>query len=390
MTGVVRKDCWPTPEQELVLRAALLTGEEAVQAWQEWAANFEFDRISNGVRRLLPLAHHHLRGLGVEHPLLRKIGGIRRFTWCENQVIFHTAGALLRALDGTGIPTMVLKGAPLALLHYRDASLRPMRDVDVLVPPDETLAAISVLRDLGWAPKMPWPEDLAEQYVPTRHAHGFKNGGRHELDLHSFVLAQSSRRDADAAFWREAVPVQVDGMATRALDSTSQLLHVCVHAASWAHEHPVHWVADSVMVLRGEGPIDWDRFVRQAREHAVVLPLRERLRYLRAVLDAPIPGEVLVQLDALEVKPRERRDHALLEKPLALRGPFGMLQYYRREYERWKGRENLNGDSGGFLRYMQHYWALRHPWQLPLHLLFRTARKTLRTNLARLRSHTNG
>jgi len=38
----------PTPNQTLLLRAALLQGEVGVEAWQAWRASVDFDQLEAG------------------------------------------------------------------------------------------------------------------------------------------------------------------------------------------------------------------------------------------------------------------------------------------------------------------------------------------------------
>ena len=64
--------CWPTPEQELLLRAALLQGEASLKAWQEWKSTLDFDHIDPGSQRLVPLLYHNLQRQGVQDPLMGK------------------------------------------------------------------------------------------------------------------------------------------------------------------------------------------------------------------------------------------------------------------------------------------------------------------------------
>jgi hypothetical protein len=66
-------------------------------------------------------------------------------------------GAVLDELDGDGIPALLLKGAALAHLVYPSPLLRPMRDVDLLVPADCAGDAWRRLRASGFAPSGPDP-----------------------------------------------------------------------------------------------------------------------------------------------------------------------------------------------------------------------------------------
>ena len=47
---------WPTSQQELLLRAALLPGKEAIDAWREWKSGVDVDQLDPGSLRLLAAA----------------------------------------------------------------------------------------------------------------------------------------------------------------------------------------------------------------------------------------------------------------------------------------------------------------------------------------------
>jgi len=117
-----RGGCWPTWRQELLLRAALLRGKEAIAAWREWKSSVDVDRLDQGSRRLLPLLYRNLRAHGVEDPLMNSFKGIYRLTWYKNQMAFHKMTSLLRSFHHAGIETMLLKGAALVMLHYPSRS----------------------------------------------------------------------------------------------------------------------------------------------------------------------------------------------------------------------------------------------------------------------------
>src|SRR5207237_7629349 len=102
-----RPDAWPTREQERLLRAALLRGPLALEAWDEWKAGADMDPLDAGSYRLLPQLYRNLHRQGVDEPVLVLFRGIYRRTWYENQLRFHQLAGLLRSFRDAGIDTMV-------------------------------------------------------------------------------------------------------------------------------------------------------------------------------------------------------------------------------------------------------------------------------------------
>jgi hypothetical protein len=147
--------CWPNKEQEMLLRSALLNGKEALDAWQRWKLMVDIDQLDH---RLLPKLYHNLKAELPSDPLMSRLKGVYRQTWYKNQLLFHRAAILLTSLQDAGIETLCLKGAAIIVLHYRDAGLRHMDDIDVLVHPHQALEAMRVLRNSGWQPIHQHPE----------------------------------------------------------------------------------------------------------------------------------------------------------------------------------------------------------------------------------------
>ena len=310
----------PTPQQELLLRAALLSGAEAAGAWSQWRASADMDHLDPGCFRLLPLLYHNLKAQGVSDPQMNKLKGIHRMAWCRNQDLLERFASLLRAFDEERIGTMVLKGAAVTLLHYRDHGLRPMQDLDILVRPDAAPAAIALLERLGWKPQRALPEGARESFFGTVHSLPFTDAAGRECDLHWHVLTECCYPRADDDFWEASSPLDMHGAQTRALCPADQLLHICVHGARWNAVMPIRWVADAMVILRTSPELDWHRLVAQARERRIVLPLRETLQYLRDLLNAPLPAGAMEELASFPVRPVERMEYRVRDPPAGKAG----------------------------------------------------------------------
>ncbi len=358
-------DFRPTRAQELLLRAALLSGADAAGAWSRWRACADLNHLDPGSFRLLPLLYHNLKAQGISDPLMNKLKGIHRMAWCRNQVLLERFALLLNALHGDGIGTMVLKGAAVTLLHYRDHGLRPMQDLDVLVRPEAAPAAVALLERLGWKPLRPLPEGRRASFFRTVHSISFADAAGRECDLHWHVLTECCYPHADDDFWEASAPLDVHGAQTRALCPADQLLHVCVHGARWNAIAPIRWVADAMVILRTSPGLDWRRLVAQARQRCIVLPLRETLRYLRDFLSAPLPAGAMEELASFPVRPVER-----MEYRVRIRGPgrLGFLPEACLRYLAYGRSFDRGGVAGNFLtlpRALQHFWQADHLWQVP-------------------------
>lgn len=291
----------PTVEQELLLRAALHEGPDAIAAWEAWRQRMTLDDSDYPSHRLLPLVYRNLAALGYEDPDLGRMRGYLRRTLYANHVLFAAAAGEIAALNAVGIDTLVLKGAPLALLHYDSVGLRPMADVDVLVPNDRALDAIAHLRGRGWSPV---ETERPEERLLLRHSVGFRNADGGSIDLHWHAVLQPARDDE---LWASAVTFELAGVSTRTPCATDSLLLVIVHALMhWGALGGIRWVPDAVTLLRSpREAIDWDRLVAEARRRRVTVAARAGLAYLDGLVGS-VPEGVLPALAASRATPLER------------------------------------------------------------------------------------
>lgn len=71
----------------------------------------------------------------------------------HNMLYAHALAGLTAVLRQNNIPVIILKGAFLGEMIYRNIGVRSMYDMDILVPRAEVLAADAILRALGYSTK---------------------------------------------------------------------------------------------------------------------------------------------------------------------------------------------------------------------------------------------
>jgi hypothetical protein len=354
---------WPTAQQETLLRAALLSSPQsrqaALAAWQEWRPNLEHG-LDASTFRLLPLVYHNLKQHGLDDPLLGRLKGVYRKTWVENQLLFQQSAPILDLFAAAGIPTLVLKGAALVQRYYGDPGLRPMRDVDVLVPSAERPAAFQALQAAGWQAQV--HPGLSASALPAfldlRHAIAFRKN-QQEFDLHWHLLMDHLDPGSDDEFWQAAQPFEFSGRPSLALCPTDSLLHVCVHGLHWEGDAPLRWIPDALSILRSPGAaIDWPRLPGLAQPRRLGLILATALDFLRRRFDAPIPQQAIQELQDLPVQPWMRQELAMFTHRRSRL--LGNLTRYWFSYLR---RSHFKPTPLGFLRHLQVYKGFETPGQ---------------------------
>ena len=375
-TADSRRGGVPGPRQELVLRAALLQGKASVDAWEEWRARPDLDAhlTDPSSQHLLPLLYQNLRNQGVDDRLMGKLGGLQRRAWYRNELLFDKAADLLRAVGDAGIEALVLKGAALGLLYYGNHGLRPVDSFDVLVRSEQAEAAVHLLREMGWTPRLRAPEAFTDAYLSIRSSHRFLDGEDCQLNLYWRLLPECREPGMGNRLWTDAISMHLHQVATRALSPTDQLFQVCIEGARWNPYRRLTWAADAAMLLRNplsaespESPteIDWERLLAHARQCELLLPLRTTLDYLSRTLAVPVPSDVLRDLHECPISETEQREYRTKGRPTGLLGSLPELWL---DYQRYVRAGN---ERTGFHIFLQHVWGLDHAWKLPLHVVLR-------------------
>lgn len=363
-------DFFPTADQELLLHAALDDEPGAARAWEAWKSRVDIERLDVGSHRLLPLLYRNLQTHGVQDPVLARIKGVYRRTWYENQLLFNRLSNLLCSLNRAGFRTMVLKGVAISLGHYREIGARPMEDFDVLVPFRDGPRCIPFVKDLGCR-ELEKAVDI-ETLMATQHSCGFVDAAGTHFDLHWNILFRNLGENADDDFWRQAVPLEVNGEKTLMLCPTDQLLHVCSHGAMWNPIPPIRWVADSLMILKSSA-IDWSRLLMVTRKTGQTHAAIDTLRYLRERFGAPVPPGLLEDLRRTRTPFLQRSTYrALAQSNGGL--TIGLVLHFR-EHARSQGDAAWWNKLGTFPGFLRDRWKLQRSWEIPVYIASNAAQR---------------
>jgi len=313
----------------MLLRASLLDGDDALDSWRRWIENVDFDKLPVSSFVLLPLLYDNLRQNGVKDPLLQKLKGWYTRTWFNNETLLRRAAQYLNLLRDAGIEAILLKGASMTIAYYRDPGLRPMGDVDVLVRPDRIVEAASLLRESGLFPTPVLTDDVV-RYMHSVH---FADGDLFTMDLHWRLLWEFGPFDPVESFWHGRTEVEIHGAPTYVLNPADQLFQICVHGAR-LRQAPLRWVADAITILQTSGSdMDFDRLLRAADLHRLILPLRRTLGYLGEVWPTAIPETVVAELHNLQLSRLEgiQRRYEAIDHTRSMLGklPRVLVRYLR-------------------------------------------------------------
>jgi putative nucleotidyltransferase-like protein len=289
----------PSPAHTRLLRACVHDGAAAREAWSRWTAGLAREGVP--VRRalaepaaaLLPLLAWNFERNGMDH----EAGTLRthlRFALVTEELRReqYVSGCAegLQTLRTAGIPLVVLKGAALGELVYPRPALRHSGDIDVLLRDADLPRAIAALMGRGWRrmddPLMPSPVHPP----PLVHPTGVP------IELHRRLLIPYYTLPLDA-MWRRSRAARVAGVDVSILSPADNLLHVVAHAMHGYGEPILRWVPDAWFILARSPDLSWEDFLDGAGAAHLGLPVHAALSYLAREIGAPIPSEVLAQLE---------------------------------------------------------------------------------------------
>jgi hypothetical protein len=155
LAACARAECTATHYRQLAHHAANL------EHWEDVASQAELHGVA-------PLLYVHAQAAGLQLPLStrRELQGLYVRYRHANRVRMRLLGDILAAYQAAAIPALVMKGAALCQLVYPEPGLRPMSDIDILVPPSQARRAQQVLVGLGF--HAPQPPEAAFSH---RHLH---------------------------------------------------------------------------------------------------------------------------------------------------------------------------------------------------------------------------
>jgi hypothetical protein len=364
----MNKTFLPKPTQELLLKSAFLPKEMASAAWAAWKELADIHDIDLGSSRLMPLVYAHLKHSHAADFQMNKMKGIYRYTWAKNQHLFHSVQPALIALHEAKIPMLLLKGAALALSHYRDFGLRPMQDFDLLVPEDKVLEALEVLRLKGWSPKylkFRTVKKFNPTFLSVYPSMCLTDPKDAECDLHWRVDG------LEEDLWKFAEPFDWNGLPLFLPSPTEQLLHVCIHGTEFNLNSSIRWVGDALMLLIKNSAIDWERLIDISRRGNFALPMKETLAYLRGEFNAPIPLEVLSALRDLPITAETAAYYEKKWKPERSRSAWENwvynISFLWRHHSQLYITRRIRFFT--FARFLQRLWGLDSLLHLPFHLI---------------------
>lgn len=292
--------------------------------------------------------------------------------FARNTLLFSELGRLLLAYAQADIPVVVLKGAALAPKVYANIALRPMGDLDLLVPRLLFPTAMKVAAALDYQ-EVRQQVALGLESLADYHVHLYSKTHKVDLELHwNLVASEDSWYAAPVGwFWENTKPYPFEeaglvspgwrenslAAETYIFTPTAMLLHLAGHAMiQHGRGHTLLiWLYDIHALLEEQaGEIEWDLLLEQAKDWGWSQAVRAALVEVQDCFGTVLPAGILEALEAgggkrtaslVNLKGRFPRARLLgdwytllsLHWPARLRYVWAMI-FPRREYIYWRYR----------------------------------------------------
>ena len=229
-------------------------------------------------------------------------------TTAHNTLLYQELDRVLTAFSSAGIPVVVLKGAALALTLYPDIGLRPMGDLDLLVPEEQIDRAVRIVSQLGYDLEGTL-QGLNPKLVRVMGTEiNFEGGERIPVlvELHwSLIGGQESRyQPVMDWFWARTEPLEPGTdlqvpVEVLCLSPTANLPYLASHLVlkHGGLRERLLWYYDIYQLLDRWGDrLDWDMLLDAAEKFHWATALYEALIGIKERFDVSIPASALDRL----------------------------------------------------------------------------------------------
>ena len=243
-----------------------------------------------------PLVYRHLKNHVEELPsqVSRQLRAVYFRHRRSNEVRLTVLSQILEAFQGIDVAPTVLKGPALITLIYGAPGLRPLSDLDILVPARDAIRAQRQLAKMGFSAPIP-----PSPYYLMRHHHLLPalrtvDGIVVQVEIHRDLFLMASGTSFQVTGRAPgAIPFDVGDQVGYCLGPDEMLWHLCRHV----HWLRLIWIADILgFSERFVDEIDWGRVAQRypfvmnalALIHRLA-PLPERVRQRSGVTLVPVP-----------------------------------------------------------------------------------------------------
>jgi hypothetical protein len=287
----------------LLLTALLRKDGEAQAAWKRWRATVHTQALSWPEIQFLSLLQGPRLNLWLANdedaPIFR---GIIRRTWADTQLRLAMARTAMQLIEARTGAAVTLAGSVGRHLGAEERSaIRPITELDLLLPRQAVLQAAGALEAEGWVRYGQMPSQ--ENFNWSTHVSFAQSGVVLRLRWRMLDVPQPGVRGCEDAFLGGNRQVTAQGVTYRVLSPEYALLEIFSDEERVGDADQIPWEADAAMAIGDR--LRWDEWVLLA--HRFCPQAIGRVQGLRSYgIDVPElrapPSVELAQLEILQPK----------------------------------------------------------------------------------------
>lgn len=174
---------------------------------------------------------------------------------------------VLRAFEEAGLATMPFKGVVLSTSAYRDMTMRPAGDIDLLIHYRDLHRATEILKQRGYELKTKTLQDGSPEAKDYFEFHFERESDGMVLELRWKLELTQPRYGYDLGLdwvWDRRGSLLLAGAEVPNLDPMSSLLVLCMHGSKHAWSRWM-WVCDVAKLIESQPGLDWEFARREAK-----------------------------------------------------------------------------------------------------------------------------
>jgi len=277
--------------------------KEALKTISQWQIVLDFS-VKNGTAPLLykTIKENHFADCVPENIFKAlKINYIQ--TASVNTKAFEAFKIVLEAFNEKGIKTVLLKGMASAEFIMHDNGLRPMGDIDIIVPPESLLDAENILFSLGYTNDKPYKSHKLRTLNIHNHLNAFKKDYV-KIELHwDLSSVHHIYRLPTGSLWQYLDEVDFLGSTAYILKHEANIQYLSLHTISHFRKKRIRLNSfiDIAALINQHKDINWDQIIENTLLWHIERPVYSMLRILYQYFNCPIPTYVLNSIESPEM-----------------------------------------------------------------------------------------
>lgn len=285
--------------------------------------NIDWDKLAwlaeyNSVAPLVFINLAKIQEDYIPEEIIQRLKNTYTESFLKTAPIYDDLSKLLKELNSLALKVIVLKGCSLAEQLYGDFSLRPMKDIDILVKKQDWPKIKELLEQLNFKTE----KDLLELEnllgAPSDWHLCYRNARNTKIEF-KFNLFILDFPDFDSSdYWQEAIPIKVNNIETLSLSVEDQIIYLSSRMINVGFRNLL-WFCDlRELINTYSGKIDWNKISVKAKKKKVEVALYNSLLILNKELDIKIPDSVFDCLKPSFIKEKIFNTFYSLKYPLFL------------------------------------------------------------------------